>query len=286
MKKKREVKKTNTQKMWIGLGVVAVVAVALIVGLGALSIQPIENPTFGTATVEIYSRDGTQLNASSLNVSLYVCNYSGVATDSQYEYINTFSNYNAVTLNSSYFDGLNLKYEIKTNHSALLRISETIYFEKWVVLRADSQKIILDEIPEKIVMTPILKSMNLTTGVLEFDMIVQTGKTVSDLVINAHPNCSIPGFFDNYATGNRSYLYVRFDATADYTEIGLNITGAESRLFNGDLYIKCPFDLGPRTQLSGTLNPSVLGTPTIQFGYVQENELSTFTALSVTVSSV
>lgn len=285
MKKKTE-KTTRSQRAWIGVGVIAVVAVALIFGLGALSIQPIEAGKAGTATVKFYSRDGTQLNASGLTLSLYVYNYSGVSVEKQYEQINTFSNYNAVALNSSHFEGLTLKYDIKTNHTALLRISESAYFERWVVLRADKQTVILDEIPERIATTPLMKTTNTTTGVVEVDLVVQTGKTVGDLVINAHPNCSIPAFIDNYATGNRSYLYIKFDATADYTAIGLNITGAESKLYNGDLYIKCPFDLGPRTQLSGTMNPSVLGTPTTQFGYVQENDLSTFSALSVTVSSV
>lgn len=272
-KKKTQTKTTRSQRAWIGIGVIAVIAVALLFGLGALSIQPTTGKT-GKATVSFFTRDGTQVNASESLIEVYVCNYSTANNIEQY--VADFGNYEAVELNSSNFKDLNLEIDIKANTTVMAKIKEgNGFFSEWFQILPGHRNVILNGIPDAAGMSSILISLNETHAI---------GKAfvglydVNDSIITQNKNHSVPAFIDMFENNTRVYLMIKFDATTDYTTKAMNISLGETYIYDGDLYIRLNIDLISFSEFEFVIDPMAMDDPPIFLVYA-DLEFTTITTL-------
>lgn len=276
MVKKQSKKATRSQRAWIGLGVIAVVAVALIVGLGALSIQPTVGQS-GTATVSFFTRDGTQVNATADLIDVYVCDYS--SADNIEQFVADFDNYEQLELNSSYFKNLDFEIEIKTNQTVMLKIKDASYFEEWYQILPGSRNIILNEIPDGCGMSQVLLTQNAThtTGRAIIALYEFSGSNITQ-----NKNHSIPAFIDDFASNVRKFLMLKCDkSAANYTTKAMNVSLAETFIYNGDLYIKLNADLSLITEFELIVDLVEMGQPTISLVYADPNFESITTLFSI-----
>lgn len=276
MKKKRESGMTAKNKITLYVAVGIIVAIALIFGLSSLSIKPVEYTGSGIAKVSFFSRDGTQVNASTLNLSLYICNATGVEEEKQTAYYSTFSNYEEVVLDSTFFKTLTLEYEIKPDHVALLQIEKGVYGEDWILLKPGDQRVILNEIPDLVVMTTIIKEKSLNSSIVKGLIFFQCVELIENTYIFDHPNSSILGYYDDYSYGERAYLYLKIDASIPYTTVFMNFTLCESTIFEGDLYIKLNADLAPGCNFEFVVDEAIMGVADFSIGYAFGTNLTTY----------
>lgn len=258
MKKKTEKTTKSQQRLWIGVGVIAVVAIALVVGLGALSIQPTET---GTATVFMFTRDGTQINASE-TVSVYRCDYTNVTADEFDEFVSTFSNYEAVEINSSIISGLTLKLEIKENEIYMVKVHGSVYFNEWFQVFPGENRFVISEKPNAAGLSLSLTLMN-STHMQGLSYL--TLYTVGD-DMQSNKNCSVPQSLLDFENNELYLLYLKLDKTTNYTTLAFNLTGSKTYLFEGDLYVALP-GINYMSEFYCTFDLAEMGTPTLSLVY-------------------
>lgn len=257
--------------------IIAVVIAALTIGIASLSITPVTNQGAGIANVKFYTRDGTQINASNLDINIYTCNASGVEEEAVLAFYADFANYELATLDEDNYEGLELVFDIETDFVALLQINLGTYFEDWVILAPEVNEVIVNEVPNALVMTQIPVSRNLTSEVIEGIAFVQCVQVVDDLMVFDHVNMSIQGYWDDFAEGERAFLTMQIvSSEGDYTSAVMNITNSETVLEDGIMYMKLMSDVAQGASFDFIVDGSLMGTPTISLGWVWGDDYTTF----------
>jgi len=168
---------------------------------GSLVTPPEEEQTTGLATIKVFWYDNnTEISWSNINASLFICNYTGINTDSIIEYINTWENYEekSLTNNSIYIDK-NCIYLLRVND-----LDNNSY--TWSQLKVGENKLYLNKYPTEMIIYEKLLYFNDEVASFEWDIHILSSD-LDILVPMEQRNASIPIYRNNY---NNYFLIDKF----------------------------------------------------------------------------